>query len=333
MITSLTERLGMHVKNLGRLSLSILEYYVSQVTGDTAVAILREPYEREKRLAQFADVLVKTENDIKALIPVEILNANIEQPDSFVRIMESFQQDVDFRVMVSSLMGEFRLAFPSYSIDALGRYAKAFASRLEYNMIGVSEGSLADRVSALTLLDIKQELTSNNNDKNQVIQKQQIELLERIFTLLEKLTTQYLSQGFMVVVGQARSVDEETLLGELQDAVESCPSLADPRIIQEIAHKLKVKGISGRDTRTDIERVVNNFTRALGTMVPFLEELRKNEEVVRGAYSDYFWAVVEKWCYYPKSEVEQKQFVEWIKSFSESLNPMQKLKANGYFSL
>jgi hypothetical protein len=124
------------------------------------------------------------------------------------------------------------------------------------------------------------------------------------------------------------SSDKQRQLEELQEAVLSCPSLEDPRVIQEIAHKLKVRGIFGREIREDIRRVVKNCADSLGAMIPFLDELRKKESV--GAYSKDFWNIIEKWRSYPKLYAEQKQFVEWIQGFFDELSPVQQGIAKAY---
>jgi hypothetical protein len=187
---SLAERLGTHIRNLGRLSVSILEYYVGQLTGENAIKILGEPYEREKRLFLLMDVLAKTEKEIREehLIPVKYLDVHFRNPAEFVGVLDSFQNDIDIDALTENLQFEFSFTFPHELPENLYASASVYATTLQKKMVAASDESLASRITATTLLDIRQLLSQQISDTQ--TSSEQVSLLKGIAELLQRILAQ-----------------------------------------------------------------------------------------------------------------------------------------------
>ena len=95
--SNLADRFKKHFSNLGRLSLSILEFYVKKVIGGEAVKILGEPYEEmPDDFARILEALSNTEQKLKNDISREFFSVPISNLNGVMQAASSLENTIDF---------------------------------------------------------------------------------------------------------------------------------------------------------------------------------------------------------------------------------------------
>lgn len=141
-MSTLQERLQALAGNLGKLSVSIIEYYVSQVIGENGVEIIREPYDRDERVKQLVWALSQTEESFKDIWrqkDVDIYNALHDLPlydlPSVIVATEQFETDVNFDNLRQALIKNLEQVPPLKSKHTqVQEAAKAYVEIFQKNV-------------------------------------------------------------------------------------------------------------------------------------------------------------------------------------------------------
>lgn len=316
----LIERLGTHAKNLGRLSVSILEHYVQKLTGEKAIEILKEPYQREKRLLLLVDALYKTESEIKngKLLLGKYLDVQIKSSSDLMQAMASFQDDIDFSSLTEKLTAEFKIAFPEDPEADLNKNAKIYSSTLQKKVISVSDETVVGRITAATLLDIRQFLSQQIRDSGD--DARQLELLHKMVELLQQLINQTHSPA-------PRPLKATSLFYDIQQAMRECKTIRSR--IRDLYDNFGITDYSpGATVQDNIDRLANYYCEHPEKILSFLDNVKSTESRDGGStYSNEFVELLLEWKKFPKAEDAQKAFLAWLEKLAEKMEDgVQRLK-------
>jgi hypothetical protein len=327
---NLIERLGTHAKNLGRLSVSILEHYVQELTGEKAIEILKEPYEREKRLLLLVDALYKTESEIKngKLLLGKYLDVQIKNSSDLMQAMVSFQDDIDFSSLTEKLTAEFKIAFSEDLEADLNKNAKIYASILQKKVVSVSDETVVSRITAATLLDIREFLSQQIRGSE--TDARQLELLQKMVELLQQLINQtHLTADSKQKKSQsvAFEIEATSLYYGIQGAMRECKTIRNR--VKDLYDNFGITDYApGATVQDNIDRLAIYYCEHPGKMLSFLDNVKSTESKDGGStYSKEFVELLLKWKKFPKTEDDQKEFLVWLVILTEKVEDnIQRLK-------
>jgi hypothetical protein len=319
---NLIKRLGTHAKNLGRLSVSILEHYVQELTGEKAIEILQEPYEREKRLLLLVDALSKTESEIKNgnLLLGKYLDVQLKNSSDLMQAMISFQDDIDFSSLTEELTAEFKIAFSEEPEADLNKNAQMYASILRKKVVSVSDETIVGRITAATLLDIREFLSQQIRGSD--TDARQLELLQKMVELLQQLINQtHLTIDYKREEKQSVGIGTEAAssLYDIQEAMKECKSIR--RRIADLYDNFDITDyVPEAKVQDNIDRLATYYCEHPGKMLSFLENVKSTESKDAGmTYSEGFIELLLKWEKFPKTKDDQKKFLAWLEMLTEKM--------------
>ncbi len=324
---NLIKRLGTHAKNLGRLSVSILEHYVQELTGEKAIEILQEPYEREKRLLLLVDALSKTESEIKNgnLLLGKYLDVQLKNSSDLMQAMISFQDDIDFSSLTEKLTAEFKIAFSEEPEADLNKNAQMYASILRKKVVSVSDETIVGRITAATLLDIREFLSQQIRGSD--TDARQLELLQKMVELLQQLINQpYVGLGVKHKQKNHETFETKDVssLPDIQSAMRACKTI--PNRLEALFENLRISGFIRGDLPPDnINRLTVGLYNRPDKMIRFLDDLKETESSDYGqTFSSEFIELLSIWAKFPKEEEIQKSYINWLnKLLSRMISPEQ----------
>jgi hypothetical protein len=189
--SSFSERIGKLVTNLDKVSLSILEHYISQLTGDKAIETLRAPYDREERLLRFAEILSEVDQELHDIAPKTISLRGETYLKNIVLSIETFEKDLDFSQLERNLLSAFVIV--DGSKEELQKYIHEYSIKLRQKFISSSRGVVLERLTADSSIKIYEQLlkwqseSQYKTDQQTVIFEKMLKIFEEHFESDKKL--------------------------------------------------------------------------------------------------------------------------------------------------
>ena len=189
--SSFSERIGKLVTNLDKVSLSILEHYISQLTGDKAIETLRAPYDREERLLRFAEILSEVDQELHDFSPKNISLRGESYLKNIVFSIETFEKDLDFSQLERNLLSAFVIV--DGSKEELQKYIHEYSIKLRQKFIASSQGVVLERLTADSSIKIYEQLlkwqseSQHKTDQQTIIFEKMLKIFEEHFEGNKKL--------------------------------------------------------------------------------------------------------------------------------------------------
>jgi hypothetical protein len=317
--------------NLGNMSVSILEHYLSNVLGEETIAQIREPYESSLRLAKMATVLSETDNKLADKIPAEFLNTRLDSPDIFIQASDAFVRDINVDELRDELLSQFgNVSETDVTGDSnLEEYVDLYVETLRREINATAEdASFTERITAESLLDIKDRL-QDFAEQQLSEEKTQTDLLEKI---IEVLTQNLSSTHFEInvssrtdtqpseveVLSQTESSDEELILAFL-----ACEWF-DEGTQDQIFEKFDYPPIPRDDVETRSRKFIKRCLRSDGMVTELIAYIGEKYARNSNGFQDGFWTLLEVWIKYSKKEIDSHTFRDYFMSLSGEISEMQK---------
>lgn len=165
-MSTLQERLQMLAGNLGKLSVSILEYYVEKVIGEDAVEIIGDPYKRDERVKQLVWALSQTEESFKHIwqkkdpkdldIYYALHDLPLHDLPSVIDATKKFETDINFDKLRQALIKNLEQVPPLKSKNTLIQEAtKEYVEILQKNVVLLPENTeYREKLQTTKIIDI-----------------------------------------------------------------------------------------------------------------------------------------------------------------------------------
>ena len=315
---SLSERLQIHLGNLGRLSLSILENYVAKVTGSEALKIVKEPYERDKRIVVLVEALNATEDELRENNQIGLLNLDLGEKADIVQAAEEFENNIDFGVLEDVLADTLQATMSTTDAKKLAHYYVDVFSR---KLIACSSDEYREKLQTVSLLEI-QGLFERVVKQSQTRDQKIVDLLEQILDALRN--------PMNLLVTSSTPLTTVISVEQLQDASWKCSSMRDSEKRGKLFEKVGLYGerIQGMAARLEADFLIEKAEQFDGLSAVILALGARGFEQNDGEkYTVAYQGLLKKYTLYLKQKGNVDNVAKFIEQFRSSPEIYSSLNA------